>query len=87
MYSVHIQGNGSTGFARDYLVLPNFAAVKRELQRFGHECWATPDHHGPGAWADVYPHDSGDSVFLCHGDYPLRRYVYGPRGGVSQELI
>lgn len=68
-YSVHIVADGSTNYARDYVACNSLNAAKdaaRELLR------ATD---GRSATVDVYPYDARDDAYLCHGDYPLRRYA------------
>ena len=86
-YSVHINGNGSTGYARDYVVLNSLAAVKEAVRVFVRELGATNSEDDHGAWADVYQYDERDSVDASYGDYPLARYVTGKRGGIKQVHI
>ena len=86
-YSVHIYGNGSTGYARDYVVLNSLAAVKEAVRVFVRELGATNSEDDHGAWADVYQYDERDSVDASYGDYPLTYFVTGKRGGIKQVRI
>lgn len=90
-YSVHISGNGSTGFARSYIVTRTLAQAEAALRDFASanyavDSWADGETV-PGAVADVYPYDPRDNADESHGDYPIVRYAMGPRSGVYEVLI
>ena len=90
LYTVHLHGNGSTGYARDVVTASTLAYAKVLLRRFARGTDAQPEHGpeaDPPAWADVYAYDERDTVDMTHGDYPLRRFVVGPRGGVNQQQV
>ena len=90
-YSVHISGNGSTGFAREYVTVDTFGQAIAQLKRFAKANFAetrTVDGDTEsGAVADVYPYDPRDNADESHGDYPITRYAMGPRGGVYAVAI
>lgn len=91
-YVVHVLGNGSTGFAREFFWADSFADVTRRLRDFARGTGAEPrtDPDGeldPGAVADVYVFDARDGLDMTHGDYPLARFQTGPRGGVQRVAI
>ena len=90
-YSVHISGNGSTGFAREYVTAGSLGQVIEQLKRFATatlaETRTVDGETEPGAVADVYPYDPRDNADESHGDYPIIRYAMGPRGGVHAVSI
>lgn len=89
-YTVHIYGNGSTGYARDMVHAVSLAEVRAELARFARGTYAVNEsapEGDPGAWADVYPYTPEDRIELTHGDYPLTRFVTGPRGGIARVAV
>ena len=86
-YSVHLNGNGSTGYARDYITCDTLAGVRAELAIFHRRNDGTTGPDGDeAAWADVYAFDPRDNSSESYGDYPSARYVIGPRGGISREF-
>lgn len=80
--TTHISaGDGITRYCE------HFKSIKAARQAFAERLDNWTHGHRPSATMDVYPYTPEDDDMMCHGDYPLKRFVYGPRGGVKEESI